>query len=160
MNSIQKLQSKHHRTSQPSQTQLRLTYQLSTALIYPYLHIYICFWLSARVQNTLAMLCHHGRFLFLALRLQMGPGACAFNAGLLARSQFASERSCDRLTGSRISVLFLGPRTNIELVPKYHVALYACHAALPMVTLKISSYINVTLTFDFDLDQPVHGGCG
>jgi hypothetical protein len=37
-------------------------------------------------------------------------------------------------------------RTNAELVPKFHVALHASHAALPMVTLKISPCINVTLT--------------
>jgi hypothetical protein len=55
-------------------------------------------------------------------------------------------------------MLFLGPRANVELVPKFHVALHASHAALPMVTLKISPYINVTLTFDFGfgLDHPVH----
>jgi hypothetical protein len=34
--------------------------------------------------------------------------------------------------------VFLGPRENAELVPKFHVALHASHAALPMVTLKIS----------------------
>jgi hypothetical protein len=58
------------------------------------------------------------------------------------------------------SVVFLRPRANAELVPKFHVALYASHAALPMVTLKIPPYTNVTLTFDFDfwLDHPVHGG--
>jgi hypothetical protein len=33
-----------------------------------------------------------------------------------------------------------------ELVPKFHVALHASHAALPMVTLTISPYTNVTLT--------------
>jgi hypothetical protein len=60
------------------------------------------------------------------------------NAGLVARSQFASGRSCDRPTLSRFSVVFLGPRANAELVPKFHVALYASHAALPMVTYKIS----------------------
>jgi hypothetical protein len=27
-------------------------------------------------------------------------------------------------------VVFLGPRANAELVPKFHVALYASHAAL------------------------------
>jgi hypothetical protein len=53
-----------------------------------------------------------------------------FNAGLLARSQFASERSCDLPSRSRFSVVFLGPRANAELVP----ALHASHAALPMVT--------------------------
>jgi hypothetical protein len=46
------------------------------------------------------------------------------------------------------------------LVPRFQVALYASHAAFPVATLKISPYINVTLTFDFDfgLDHPVHGG--
>jgi hypothetical protein len=35
--------------------------------------------------------------------------ALVFNAGLLARSQFASGRSCDRPTRSRFSVVFLVP---------------------------------------------------
>jgi hypothetical protein len=61
-----------------------------------------------------------------------------FNAGLLARSQFASGRSCDQPTRSRFSVVFLGPRANAELVPKFDVALHAFHAALPMVTRKMS----------------------
>jgi hypothetical protein len=60
-------------------------------------------------------------------------------AGLLARSQFASGRSCDRPTRSRFSVVSLGPRANAELVPKFHVALYASHATLPMVISKFSS---------------------
>jgi hypothetical protein len=60
--------------------------------------------------------------------------ALVFNAGLLARSQFASGRSCDRPSRSRFYVVFLGPRANAELVPKFHVALHASHAALPMVT--------------------------
>jgi hypothetical protein len=87
-----------------------------------------------------------------------------FNAGLLARSQFASGRSSDRPTRSKFSVVFLGPTANAELVPKFHIALHASHAALPMVTLQIAPYTNVTLTFDFDfdfwLDQPVHERCG
>jgi hypothetical protein len=58
------------------------------------------------------------------------------NAGLLVGSQFASERSCDRPTRLRFSVVFLGPRANAELVIKFHLALHASHAALPMVTLK------------------------
>jgi hypothetical protein len=41
---------------------------------------------------------------------------------------------------------FLGPKANAELLPKFDVALHASHAALPMVTLKILSYTNVTLT--------------
>jgi hypothetical protein len=64
--------------------------------------------------------------------------ALGFNAGLLARSQFASVRSCDRPTRSRFSVVFLGPRANAELVPKFSVTLHASQAALQMVTLKIS----------------------
>jgi hypothetical protein len=56
--------------------------------------------------------------------------ARVFNAGLLTRSQFASGRSCDRPTRSRYSVVFLGPRANAELVPKFHVALLVSHAAL------------------------------
>jgi hypothetical protein len=61
-----------------------------------------------------------------------------FNAGLLARSQFASGRSCDRPNRSSFSVVFLGPRANAELALKFHIALHASHAALPMVTLQIS----------------------
>jgi hypothetical protein len=85
-----------------------------------------------------------------------------FNVGLLARSQFASGRSCDRPTRLRFSVVPLDPTANADLVPKFHVALHASHAALPMVTLNISPYTNVALTFDFDfgLDHPVHGGYG
>jgi hypothetical protein len=64
--------------------------------------------------------------------------ARVFNAGLLVRSQFASGRSRDRPTRSRFSVIFLGRRANAELVPKFNVALHASHAALPMVTPKIS----------------------
>jgi hypothetical protein len=86
---------------------------------------------------------------------QIGTNVTAheFNAGLLARSQFASGRSCDQPTRSRFSVVFLGPRENAELVPKFQVALHASHAALPMVTLKISPYINVTderITYGYD----------
>jgi hypothetical protein len=55
-----------------------------------------------------------------------------FNAGLLARSQFASRRSCDRPTRSRFSVVFLCPRANAELVPKFHVTLLASHVDLLM----------------------------
>jgi hypothetical protein len=71
--------------------------------------------------------------------------ARVFNAGLLARSQFAYARSCDRPTRSRFSVVFLGPRANAELVPKFHVALHASSAVLPMVALKISLCTNLTL---------------
>jgi hypothetical protein len=56
-----------------------------------------------------------------------------FNAGPLARSQFASGRSCNRRTLSRFSVVFLSPRANAELVPNFHVALFAPHVALPLL---------------------------
>jgi hypothetical protein len=86
--------------------------------------------------------------------------ASVFNAGLLARSQFASGRPYDLPTRPRFSVAFLGPRANAELVPKFHVALHASHAALPVVTLQISFYTNVTLAFVFGLHRPFHGGYG
>jgi hypothetical protein len=60
--------------------------------------------------------------------------ARVFNAGLLARSQFAFGRSCDRPARARFSMVFLGRRANAELVPKFHVPLHASHAAFPMVT--------------------------
>jgi hypothetical protein len=62
--------------------------------------------------------------------------AGVFDAGLLARSQFASGRSCDRPTRSRFSVVFLGPRANAKLVPKFHVALHASHEALQTLTFQ------------------------
>jgi hypothetical protein len=40
--------------------------------------------------------------------------------------------------------VFRGPRANAELVPKFHVALHASHADIPMVILKISHCTNVT----------------
>jgi hypothetical protein len=96
-------------------------------------------------------------------RLGTNVRVLGFKAGLLARSHFASGRSCDRPTRSRFSLVFLGRSANAELVPKFHVALCVSHAALPVVvTLKISPCTNVTLTFEFDfgLDHPVHGGYG
>jgi hypothetical protein len=56
----------------------------------------------------------------------------------------------------------LVPEQMLELVPKFHVALHAFQAALQMVTLKISFYTNVTLSFDFDfgLDHPGDMGEG
>jgi hypothetical protein len=66
-----------------------------------------------------------------------------FNTGRMARNQFASGRSCNRPTQTRFSVFFLGPRANAKLVPKFHVALHASHAAVQTVILKISPYTNV-----------------
>jgi hypothetical protein len=61
-----------------------------------------------------------------------------FNAGLLARNHFASGRSFDRPNRSRLSVAFLGPRANAELVLKFHIVLHASHGALPTITLRAS----------------------
>jgi hypothetical protein len=82
--------------------------------------------------------------------------------GLLVRSQFASGRSCDRPTPSRLPVVFLRPRANTVLALKFQVALHASHTAHSLITLKISPYINITLTFDFHfgLHHPVYGGYG
>jgi hypothetical protein len=45
-------------------------------------------------------------------------------------------------------VVFLGPRANAKLVPKFHIALHASHSALstPNGNIKISPYTNMTLT--------------
>jgi hypothetical protein len=40
--------------------------------------------------------------------------------------------------------VFLDPRANAELLPKFHVALHASHAILPMVMLEISYCTSVT----------------
>jgi hypothetical protein len=53
-------------------------------------------------------------------------------------------------------MVFLGPRANAELVPKFHVALHASHAAPPMVALKISHCTNMTLKYE-DLALQVGG---
>jgi hypothetical protein len=73
------------------------------------------------------------------------------NAGLLARTQFAFRRSCDRPTQSKFSVVFLRPRANAQLVPKFHVALHASYAALPMVALELSHCTNKR---DFEIRGP------
>jgi hypothetical protein len=79
-----------------------------------------------------------------------------FNAGLLARNKFAFGRSCDLPTRSRFSMVFLGPRANAELVPKFHVALHASHAALRMVELEISHCTNMTSKYG-DLTLQIGG---
>jgi hypothetical protein len=77
-------------------------------------------------------------------------GLVYLNAGLLARSQYAFRRSCNRPTRSRFSVVFHGPRANAKLVSKFHVALHASHAALPMLTSKfrpkVAPCINIQIS--------------
>jgi hypothetical protein len=66
------------------------------------------------------------------------------NAGLLAGSQFAFGRSCDRPLG----LVSLGPGANVELVPKFHIDLHTSHAALPVVASKFrSDAVNILLHF-------------
>jgi hypothetical protein len=51
-----------------------------------------------------------------------------------------SGRSCNRPTRSRSSVVFLGPRANAEVVPKFHVTLNAYLSCSPhKINIKISS---------------------
>jgi hypothetical protein len=45
-------------------------------------------------------------------------------------------------------MVFPGPRANDELVPKFHVALHASHAALSMVVLEISHCSNMTSKYE------------
>jgi hypothetical protein len=45
-------------------------------------------------------------------------------------------------------VVFFGPRANAELVPKFHVALHASHAAPPMVALEILHCTSVTSKYE------------
>jgi hypothetical protein len=83
---------------------------------------------------------------------QIGTNVTArvFKAALLARSQFASGRCCDRPTRSKFCVIFLSLRENAELVLKFHVALNASHAALPRVIVLSSDgapHRNKTATF-------------
>jgi hypothetical protein len=63
----------------------------------------------------------------------MKLGFLYFNTRLVARSQYASGRSCDRPTRSICSVALLRPRTKAQSVTKIHVALHASHAAVPML---------------------------
>jgi hypothetical protein len=53
-------------------------------------------------------------------------------------------------------VVFLGPRANAELLSKFHVALHASHAALPMVAMEISHCTSVTSKYE-DLALQVGG---
>ena len=52
-------------------------------------------------------------------------------AELLVASLYASRRSYDLVTLSRFYVVFLGPKTNVNLVPQIDVAWRACHATRP-----------------------------
>jgi hypothetical protein len=54
-------------------------------------------------------------------------GSVGWNARLLARSQFASGRSRDRPSGSRFSVVFLGPRVG-ALIP-HPASCFSCRCA-------------------------------
>jgi hypothetical protein len=55
-----------------------------------------------------------------------------FNAGLLPGSGFASGRSGEQSTRSRVFVVFLGSTAKAGAVPKFRVIL-ASHAALPLL---------------------------
>jgi hypothetical protein len=56
------------------------------------------------------------------------------NAELLARSQFPSGRFYSHRISWGFSMSFLSPKANVQPVPKFHVALYVSHEALPTMT--------------------------
>jgi hypothetical protein len=67
---------------------------------------------------------------------------CAVGSSLLREEYHMTRKGeqkgpvTDRPTRSRFSVVFLGPRANAELVPKFHVALHASNAALQILTFQ------------------------
>jgi hypothetical protein len=74
---------------------------------------------------------------------------------LLARSQYASGRSCDLPIRAQFSVFFLGHGANAELVLKFHDALHASHAALPILTSKFRPKVAPpVLTLQFHQFRP------
>jgi hypothetical protein len=60
---------------------------------------------------------------------------------------------CDRSIWSRFSVVFFSPRANAELIPKFHVALHASHAALPMVTSKFRPNLVLPKSYKIHSDR-------
>jgi hypothetical protein len=79
-----------------------------------------------------------------------------FNAGLLARSQLHLEGPATGQLDQGFPWFSLVPVQIAELVPKFHVALHASHAALPMVKLEISHCTSVTSKYG-DLALQVGG---
>jgi hypothetical protein len=59
------------------------------------------------------------------------------------------RKVCGRPNRSTFSVVFLGPRANSEFVPKFHVALHASHADLPIPMSKFRPKIALTSTPNF-----------
>jgi hypothetical protein len=77
---------------------------------------------------------------------------CAVRAGALWEGRLDKPSQSTR---SRFSVVFLGPRANAELVPKFHVALHASHLALPMVKSKFRPIVALQmLVQNFTIMQP------
>jgi hypothetical protein len=62
----------------------------------------------------------------------------------LPRSYKEKEQLRSQTNSIKVFRGFLGPRANAELVPKFHIALHASHAALPMVIMEISHCTSVT----------------
>jgi hypothetical protein len=82
-------------------------------------------------------------------RYALHSGLACLNARLLAGSRYVSGRSCDRQTGSRFAVVFLGSRANAELVPKFHVELRAFHAVLRILTSKLRPKVAPQINIQF-----------
>jgi hypothetical protein len=62
-----------------------------------------------------------------------------FKVGLVARSHYASGRSCDRANQSRFSVGFFGSRENDGLLQKFQVFVARVSCSPPRSNLKISA---------------------
>jgi hypothetical protein len=69
---------------------------------------------------------------------------------------YREGKSCDRTTGSRFTVVFLGSIANAELVPKFHVVLHASHAAIPILTSKLGPKVapQINITFSPNAAHP------
>jgi len=72
--------------------------------------------------------------LFLSVRHELIFCGLLSIAELLGGSQYTSGRTYGHSTRSRLPLAFLGPRTNDDLLPKCHVALYASYITLPILS--------------------------
>jgi hypothetical protein len=78
-----------------------------------------------------------------------------FSAGLLAKVSSHPVGSATGKLDQGFFVVFLDPRANAELVPKFHVALHASHVVLFMVTSKFHPNTDLPmLNYNFSLLEP------
>jgi hypothetical protein len=73
-------------------------------------------------------------------------------AGVPARSQCTSERSCDRWIQSRFFVVFLHRRVNTELAPQLYIELHASVAVL--LIHQLTNFVSLSSVFDYNEGLP------